>query len=197
MTTVPRLPIHLAKKSRSRLMRSIAQLPFIPTGFMSSFWTTVGHTVYTPTIYDADVDWGRQSWVSRHKQVLDHEGVHVAQVERWGHIVHTLLYLGPSPFIAVLAVLALPASIIWLWWLSIALIGLALALAPLSLGFAWGRWRIEREAYMTQIRAAHSRADAIIAARRIAETLWDNYAWAWPRTWAWRWFVKQIDGEGR
>src|SRR3990167_597974 len=189
----PRGPIKLRKKSQSRLMRFVAALPFVPPSFMSAFWTTIGHSIYAPTVYDRDTDWGHTTWLNRHKEVLDHEGVHVAQVETWGHTVHTLLYLGPAPFLALLALLSVPLAWFVAWWIPLAVIGVTLLSMPLSLGLAWGRWRIEREAYMVQLSVPVSRVDAEIQARRIVESLWNNYAYTWPRAWAWAWFKRQIE----
>ena len=55
---------------------------------------------------------------------------------------------------------------------------------PLPIGLCYGRWVLEREAYLVEI-LKHGRAiDSCVAA--IDSQL---YLWPWPRTWMRRWFA--------
>lgn len=167
------------KKTDSRLMRAVGWVlkPFTPT-FMGSFWTTIGSTVYVPSRYDDDEDWGTEVWRGRHAALLAHEAVHVAQFERYGLLLMAVMYLGPAPFIEIVAWIAL----IWSWKVALIIAGVALANLPLSVGLAWGRWRLEREAYLESIRyEAPAFRDSQI--KFIADTLWRNYLFTWPRVW--------------
>jgi hypothetical protein len=64
-------------------------------------------------------------------------------------------------------------------------------LFPLPVVFAWGRWMLERKAYLVNIRAEpEDRRDNEI--ERIVESLWINYAWTWPRSWMRKWFKDNV-----
>lgn len=149
-------PIRFVRKSESWLMRAIGfvLLPFTPT-FMEKFWTTLGHTIYTPTKLDADKDWGTAIWLQRHAHVINHEAIHVLQAERWGMLVQAFLVLGPTPLPVLLS---------------------------------WGRWRVEREAYLPRIAAARRDGNRADVTDWIVDTLWRNYMWTYPRGWMRDWF---------
>lgn len=149
----------IAKKSESKLMRFLAFIlkPITPD-FMRDFWTTwpFNETIYVPTKYDFDPDWGMPTWEKRHREVLEHESVHIEQAKRWTVPIFALMYL----------------------------------VFPMPILFAWGRWRIERDAYLTQLRASTDKAATI---EWIVDTLWHSYAWTWPRAWMRRWFNNQAE----
>jgi len=175
----------LRKKSDSKLMRlADLFLRWTTNGrFMADMWTTVGDTVYTPTRYDADPDWGTEGWQAVHRSALAHEQVHIDQLNRWGPLVHELLYIGPSPFL-------LGAGLLLAWPSGAAgaiCLVLGLLLSPLSLGLAWGRWRVEREAYLVQVRAA-APPDRASVIQAVVHTLWYNYLFPWPPSWMEAWF---------
>jgi hypothetical protein len=162
-------------------------LLFINPRFMLDFWTTVGRTVYVPTKYDKDFDWGTEPWRRRHHLVIDHEQVHIDQLDRHGWLAHGLLYIGPSPYLLGfglgLAPLLGPMA---LFWMTCA----AAILAPLTAGLAWGRWSLEREAYLVEVRALPPGPDRDARIERIADSLWYNYFYSWPRSWAITWFKR-------
>ena len=184
----------LRAKSRSRLMRAIGWVlrPFNPA-FMARYWTTVGSTIYVPTQYDDDKDWGGAAFRTRHRGTIEHEQVHVEQFKRWGVGLMAVGYLGPSPFLLVGSLAYFGAVALgwsqpgWpsAWW---GVAGAAVLL-PLSIGLAYFRWRIERVAYMIQVRAAWQRPKAI---EHIVGVLWTGYLWSWPRSWMRRWFEREI-----
>jgi hypothetical protein len=183
-------PMILVKKSQSGLMRLIAKLPFIPESFMRRFWTTIGHKVYVPSVHDNDKDWGTVIWGQRNRVALSHERVHIVQVEKLSFPLFAILYVGPSAILAPLTILLIPTFLIS-WWIPIGLLLSTLLLAPLSVGLAWGRWRIEREAYMVQMLTADT-ANIPNTARWIADTLYLDYFFTWPRKWASRWFLSEV-----
>lgn len=175
-------------------MKFIGLLPVVPDTFMSRFWTTLGHVIYTPTRYDKDSDWGSDEWIKRHRRTWDHENVHIAQYERW-RVLFPIMYVGPAVYLlpVLLVALALSAWAGVSWWVPG---GLAIAcggLSPLSVGFAWGRWRIEREAYLVQMDYAASLGpdERDSWAEWVSNSLWKDYCFTWPPRWAKRWFVVQ------
>lgn len=184
-------PVVLRKKSNSWLMRLAGWFlrPFTPA-FMDRFWTTRGHIIYTPTRYDADENWGTDSWKTTHATVLRHEVIHILQHERWGALIMFLLYSGPSPLVLFLGAWQIIGVQVadWSWWVPGSFWLAAVVLAPLSLGFAWGRWRVEREAYLTNIRARTDPKERAEVIEWIVNSLWKNYLWTWPRSWMRAWF---------
>ena len=178
--------IKLRKKSESALMRIIAFLlkPFNKT-YMSSFWTTIGRTVYVPTRYDSDVDWGEDRWLLRHMLILRHEQVHIGQRDKFGFLLFAMIYLGPSPFLAIAALCMLPFSLLGAAYVGAA----AIITVPLSIGLAYGRWRMERAAYMIQIRESKN---PLSDSNQVASTLWNNYLYTWPKKRMARWFYRQV-----
>lgn len=63
---------------------------------------------------------------------------------------------------------------------------LSYLLLPLPVGFAYFRWRFEREAYLVNLRAGQTSIDAVV------DSLWGFYAWTWPKPWMRRWFAKEL-----
>lgn len=197
--------VELTKKSASRLMRALDWLmrlvPGTPNDFLSNWWTTLGGVVYVPDAYDDDPDWGTEPWRARHRRVLTHEAVHAAQFERWGWFGMALGYLGPT------VVLGLPAALVCLvlglagvgWTPLWVALGVAAGLLPLSVGLAWGRWRIEREAYAAEFQFYWSpgRPEWVLEVGlrigRAARALWGRYFFTWPETWMREWFWAEAE----
>jgi len=187
----------LARKSESQLMCALGCV--LGAKFMARMWTTLGQIVYVPTIYDEDPDWGAPVWKRRHLIVLAHERTHIRQFTRYGWALMALLYLGPSPFLALLALAWTPLAVVlggWAWWVLASLGVLVGVLLPLTFGLAWGRWFLEREAFQTTIRLSvvrvslSRRAEAArTLVAHVADSLWRHYAWCWPRRWARAWFT--------
>ena len=188
--TNTRHPVFLKKKSDSKLMRLIGWVlsPFTAT-FMERFWTTIGHTIYTPTRYDNDSTWGSEDWLAAHPLTVEHEVTHVRRNEAWSLPVVAVVYLGPSAYIApvALGLLLTPWLFGWSWVAPIVVWHVAVLLAPLSIGLAYGRWYIEREAYLVQVRGRTDPGERERVIAWIADSLWDNYLWTWPRSAMRRW----------
>lgn len=191
-----RRPVRIMKKSDSFLMRFVGLIlsPFTPA-FMSGFWTTIAYpfrptTVYTPTRYDDDPDWGSHKWIAKHYGTWIHETGgdgklegHALQAQRWTALGLAVLYTGPAPWVLVPGLLLLAGPSLFGWPSSVAhgVLIAATALVPLSIGFAWGRWRVERQPYLINIRRGMS-IDRAVA------TLWSNYLFCWPKSWMKKWF---------
>jgi hypothetical protein len=80
-------------KRDSRLMRFLAALMFWNRRFMSSYWTTIGNTIYYPSGVSDLKD-------KRLAQTIGHEMMHVAQFERLGMLTMFCLYvLFPLPIL--------------------------------------------------------------------------------------------------
>lgn len=170
--------VYFAKKTETWWCRAVAA--FIPA-FNEHFWTTLGNTIYVPARYDDDVDWGSLRWRARHAQntVIAHELVHVAQFERFGIPLMLLFILGPSPFLLLAAV---PVLLLWKT-AGMMLLAAVAVLSPLSLGLAYGRWWVERSAYLVSIQQG---ADV----EQVVDTLWWDYGFCWPRAWMRAWFTR-------
>lgn len=113
--------------------------------YLSSYVTTLGHTIYVPDDFD---EWDPvAAWC-----LLRHELVHVAQFERYGWLGMILLY----------------------------------GFLPLPAGLAYGRARLEMEAYEESLRALAA-CRGMKAARRfrrhkiyIRRFTGPDYGWMWP-----------------
>ena len=108
----------LEPKSGSKLMKAIGTFLTIVSfgkakGFMDSYITTIGHTVYTSAHWDTTMD-----EISK-IIVLRHERVHMRQQKRMGRFLFSLCYL--LPFFPI--------------------------------GLAWGRAKLEMEAYTESVKA--------------------------------------------
>jgi hypothetical protein len=178
----PALTLHLKPKKSSALMRvlgfALEHTRIVP-GFMDRFWTTIGSTVYTPALADAE-DYGSREWFDRFGVTLAHEMQHALQAERYGRIGFMIMYFGPAPLYMIIALVY--CLIGWDTWVHAFAFGIAML--PLSVGLAWGRWFLEREAYLINIAAASDREAEI---ERISQSLWRNYL-AWPKKWSSAWF---------
>lgn len=189
-------PVRIMKKSDSILMRLIGFVlkPFTPA-FMSIFWTTIAFpfrstTVYTPTKYDDDPAWGSHKWIADHYSTWIHEtggdGTlegHALQAQKWTALGLAILYTGPAPWLLVTGLLLLASPSLFGWSPAIAHVVLiaAGALTPLSIGFAWGRWRVERQPYLIGVRRGRS-IDRVVA------LLWSDYLLTWPKPLMKKWF---------
>lgn len=83
--------IEIKKKSDSFLMKAIdiflkAITLWQMNGFMHSFTTTIGETMYVASKWDDREEWKRMA-------TLRHEYVHILQKKRWGMFMFTWRYL--------------------------------------------------------------------------------------------------------
>lgn len=148
-------PVRIRKKSLHRSQRAAAlALRILTFGgqnrYLSHYVTTLGHTIYVPDDFD---DWEPAHAV----EVLRHELVHVAQFERLGVVLMTLIY----------------------------------GLLPLPAFLAYGRARLEWEAYAETLRSV-AELEGIQAAKSpklreeiIRRFTGPDYGWMWP-------FPKQV-----
>ena len=113
--------------------------------FQSSFVTTIGTTVYTPSAWESYAEESRIS-------ILRHERVHMRQERRMGALRYKAYYL--------------------LWFFPI--------------GFAYGRMKLEMEAYAESMRCRveyagiESVLNSSYRERMIQHFVGPNYLWAWP-----------------
>lgn len=160
--------------------------------FYGRFWTTWDHTIGVRT----SLDISKPGWQGGHELIIRHEKVHIRRKEILGSYLYSTLYVGPS------VTIWLPAAIIssivhifvvypWLWtW---AILGVLVLCLPLSIGLAWGRFCLEREAYLVQIYVARD-CEPRLRSRVIegvVKTLHNNYARPWPKKWMHKWFLKE------
>jgi len=127
--------LKVVRKKDSKLMRFFGKLLFFLPGFMETYTTVLGKTVYAP-----DSLWNGES--VGHVMTLAHETQHAWDEIRLGRIVYKFLYLAPQILVplALLSILAIWFGGVWLWWLAALVL-----LAPLP---AWGRMYIERRGYL-------------------------------------------------
>lgn len=165
------------------------------TVFYERFWTTFGHVIGVRTT----IDISKPGWQGGHEGTIKHELIHIWQKERLGAILQAILVVGPAPTVFLPLAVAGGLASIWIdyphWivgWIPVVLMILSL---PLSIGFAWGRFYIERQAYMVQIWEAGEkrRADVI---HWIVKSLHENYARTWPKEWMRKWFFAECDRRG-
>lgn len=97
--------LKIAYKDKSSFMKLLGKIMFFNPGFMTTYTTTIGNTVYFPN-EDATT---RQSAII----LLMHELVHVADAER-SHILFSILYLFPQ----ILCLLAIPILFLFGWKLA-------------------------------------------------------------------------------
>lgn len=71
------------------------------------------------------------------------------------------------------------------WGLAL-FIWLYFGFTPLPVLLSWGRWRIEREGYMTHLRSHPGDVEWVV------QTLSSAYARPWPQKWMRRWFLRQL-----
>ena len=122
--------LQVIEKPQSKLMRLIAAVMFFNRGFMTDFDTTIGDTVYVPSM----------SWLNNNLPVLIHETVHMYDEERIG-VWYNLGYLFPQ----LLVLLMLPLFFIH-WYIALPLV----ILFALPLPALW-RANFEKRAYLIQL----------------------------------------------
>jgi hypothetical protein len=128
--------LKIAYKDQSTFMKLLGTLMFFNPGFMTSYITTIGNTIYWPT--EQFVQQNPES-VS---EIFIHECTHMYDEKRLGSVPFTLGYLFPQ--ILMLPALFLLLFLSWKIVLSLAL----LCLAPWPAPF---RALFERRAYFTSM----------------------------------------------
>lgn len=165
-----------------RLVRPILEL------FNKNYWegyiTTLGSTIYVPD------DWFERGDVKSRLQTTAHEVIHIIQAKKQTSFLHGLLYLFPQSLalLSLLAVLAIPFGLGWLWCLLF-----LLCLAPLPAPF---RYMKELEAYRVKIlffRHVYRSSPELIewAKQSIVKNLSkSDYYFCWPFP---KWILKDLD----
>jgi len=91
--------VKIAFKNESKLMRFLSWVIFFNKGFMTSYITVIGKTVYFPS----------REWIDAHRdsaaRTLCHEFVHISDEQNVGPIVFRLSYLFPQ-WVALFALTA-------------------------------------------------------------------------------------------
>jgi len=124
--------LQVIEKPNSKLMKLIAAVMFFNRGFMTSFDTTIGDTVYVPSM----------AWLDQNLPVLIHETVHMYDEKRIGGLWYNLGYLFPQ----LLAMLLLPLFLFTHWYIALPLV----ILFALPLPALW-RANFEKRAYLVQL----------------------------------------------
>jgi hypothetical protein len=122
--------VKVAYKDESLFMKIIGILLFFNPGFMKSFITTIGTTIYFPTRSDVE------KAPLTNSTVLLHEMTHIYDSKKQNNILFSILYLMPQ----LLILLTIPLVIIFGWF---GLFGLVFGL-PLP---AYWRMKSEIKAY--------------------------------------------------
>lgn len=119
-------------KDQSLFMKLLGFLLFFNKKFMTGYVTTIGNTIYFPS----------KDFITENEEssiiTLAHEVVHVAQAEKYGKVLFSLMYLFPQ----CLALLSLGAIFAVLWlpmlWCLVFLVFVAPIPAPLRMKFEVG-----------------------------------------------------------
>lgn len=189
--------ITLIRKTDSwlmKLIRPIASL-FCRT-FTSESWSTItlpllGATIYVPSKYDEDEDWGEIHWRLRHKVELEHQKSYIKQANQYTTLGFFLLYFGPSPFLLLLGALGTYLQDTFsILSVPTALLGASILLAPLTIGFAWGRYILRRTAYMVDLVSSTDRVGLV---EDISKDLWGAYFYTFPKKKVRKWFMEQVE----
>lgn len=66
-------------------------------------------------------------------------------------------------------------------------------LFPIPIGLAWGRWVIERRAFLIDARSRPPTMRAVFVEEQVLPRLCGpDYLWTWPKSWARRWFLARV-----
>lgn len=66
-------------------------------------------------------------------------------------------------------------------------------LFPLPIGFAWGRWVVERRAFLINARSRPPEERMRYVDEHVLPNLCGSaYLWTWPRSWAREWFAARV-----
>lgn len=165
-------------KDESWLMKLIGKVLFFNKGFMNSFVTTLGSTVYFPTRSRLE-----KSTSNHHLVTLSHEYMHARDAQRMNPILFGFLYGVPQIF----SLLALLLCFYKVW---LGLLLFAIFLAPLP---AYYRMKMERRGYATSLFALHElqkennlsheacRDILLFKAKEYNKHFTgSNYYWMWP-----------------
>lgn len=72
-------------------------------------------------------------------------------------------------------------------------LGLFYLFFPIPIGLCWGRWVVERRAYLLNI-LAHPREERRAVIDRIVNQLCGpGYLYTWPKSWARKWFLSKVE----
>ena len=126
--------VRVVEKKTSKLMKLLSIILFFNRGFMISYVTTIGKTVYWP---DLESIWRSPSNLG----TMMHETQHAHDGSRF-KVIYELFYLLPQ-ILGILAVLAFLAILLGPWWL----LPLVMLLAALPIP-SWGRmfWEVRGDA---------------------------------------------------
>lgn len=194
---VPKKPLVLVKKSQSLFMKICAFVLGILGNkrFLQDYWTTIHHTLYVPTKYNNDLDWGTPEFRRRHDWLMAHEGTHAAQFEKYW-LLFNILYVGPAPFLAPVVALLWILCIWFPLWVPALIVTLVmLALTPLTAGFAYFRWLLEREAYLPRMIQLHRKdpKKGMEYLNGVVRNLKYDYVFTWPEKKMKVWFLRQLE----
>jgi len=138
--------IQVLPKSQSKLLKLLR--PLIET-FNKNYWnnyiTTLGNTIWVPDNWLEPTSNDDVNVLLSKVEVIAHESIHIKQAKEQTIFIHNILYLFPQILVifSLLAFLAIPFNIAWLWTLLFLLF-----LLPIPAPF---RYLKELEGYRTKI----------------------------------------------
>lgn len=172
--------INISYKTESLLMKIIGVILFFNKNFMENYTTTIGNTIYFPSRDRVEKASDDENLV-----ILSHEFVHIKDSERIGPLLFKIIYLSPQIFAPIFGLLFF---ILFNWY--IGLIVFLVLLSPLP---AYGRMRLEKRAYktnlysMTRILKQSSQSEGFIMGRQARSYVWISkqfissaYYFCWP-----------------
>lgn len=87
--------VKIVSREKSWLMRAIGwflSITHINSKFMTSYFTTIGRTIYAPNFLNVD------EYFRVHANTFEHEFVHIKQREKWGLLYDISYIFLPVPF---------------------------------------------------------------------------------------------------
>jgi hypothetical protein len=168
-------------KNKSLFMKFLGFLLFFNKSFMSDYTTTIGNTIYFPS-EEFVIENEKSSIV-----ILAHEVVHIAQSEKYGKFLFSLIYLFPQ----CLALFALGAifAVFWLpmLWCLLFLIFIAPIPAPWRARFEFDGYSMSL--FMNDVILKHQRCTPESIKRKLCQISirmdynnfkGPNYWFMWP-----------------
>ena len=129
----------IAYKNQSTFMKILGTILFFNKGFMTTYTTTIGSTIYFPTQASA------ANFPVSTKVLICHELVHVKDAQKMTKVLFGFLYMLPQ----ILALLSIPMFFIQPW---LGLVWLLMFLSPVP---AYFRMKFELKAYTFSIYAMY------------------------------------------
>ena len=170
---------------------------YFAPNFLTNYWTTIGPWIARPAVplpVDEDDHW-------RELAVLTHERVHCRQFAWCGVMtlmacaaLIAMLIDGRAAGLGVIGLMLPLVSFRACAVIGIPLMLLVWLLLPLPMGLAYGRWCLERSAYLAgyRVRIEQGIPPGTLVAAVTRQLGARPYGWTWPARWVHHWFARHL-----